>query len=36
MISRPMALASEMSDPTSRPSQASAHWAEVVRRGSMT
>jgi hypothetical protein len=34
MISRPMAFASEMSEPTSMPSHASAHCADVVRRGS--
>jgi hypothetical protein len=34
MISLAMALASEMSEPTSMPSHASAHCAEVVRRGS--
>jgi hypothetical protein len=34
MISRPMALARAMSVPTSRPSQASAHCAVEVRRGS--
>ena len=34
MISRPTALASAMSLPTSRPSQTSAHSAELVRRGS--
>src|SRR5579885_3546676 len=31
-----MALAREISDPTSIPSQRSAHWAEEVRRGSTT
>ena len=36
MISRPTALASAMSDPTSSPSQPSAHSAEPVRRGSTT
>lgn len=36
MISRAIALASAMSDPTSRPSQVSAHWAEEVLRGSTT
>jgi hypothetical protein len=35
MISRPMALASAMSEPTSIPSHVSAHWAELVRLGSM-
>ncbi len=34
MISLAMAFASEMSLPTWMPSQASAHWAVVVRRGS--
>ncbi len=34
MISWAMAFASEMSDPTSMPSHASAHCADVVRRGS--
>ena len=34
MISRATALASAMSLPTSRPSQPSAHSAELVRRGS--
>ena len=34
MISRPTAFARAMSDPTSRPSQTSAHSAELVRRGS--
>src|SRR5258705_6099320 len=34
MISRPIALARAMSEPTSRPSQTSAHSAELVRRGS--
>src|SRR6266576_3580198 len=34
MISRPTAFASAMSDPTSSPSQTSAHSAELVRRGS--
>ena len=34
MISRAMALARAMSDPTSRPSHRSAHCAELVRRGS--
>ena len=34
MISRPIAFASAMSLPTSRPSQTSAHSAELVRRGS--
>ena len=34
MISRPIALASAMSVPTSRPSHRSAHSADVVRRGS--
>ena len=34
MISRAMAFASEMSEPTSMPSHASAHCAVVVRRGS--
>ena len=34
MISRPIALARAMSEPTSRPSHTSAHSAEVVRRGS--
>src|SRR3954465_7204140 len=34
MISRPTALASAMSLPTSRPSHTSAHSAELVRRGS--
>ena len=34
MISRAMALARAMSEPTSRPSHRSAHWAELVRRGS--
>ena len=34
MISRPIALASAMSVPTSRPSHASAHCAVDVRRGS--
>src|SRR5262249_50096003 len=34
MISRPIALARAMSEPTSRPSQVSAHSAELVRRGS--
>ncbi len=34
MISRPIALASAMSLPTSRPSQTSAHSADDVRRGS--
>src|SRR5450631_2843875 len=33
-ISRPSALARAMSEPTSRPSQPSDHWAELVRRGS--
>ncbi len=36
MISRPMAFASEISEPTSRPSHTSAHCAELVRRGSIT
>ncbi len=36
MISLAIALASEMSDPTSMPSQPSAHCADVVRRGSTT
>jgi len=36
MISRAIVLASAMSVPTSRPSQASAHCAELVRRGSTT
>lgn len=36
MISRAMAFASEMSEPTSSPSHTSAHCAELVRRGSMT
>ena len=35
MISRPTALASAMSEPTSRPSHASAQRAELVRRGSI-
>ena len=35
-ISRPIALASAMSDPTSIPSHRSAHCAEVVLRGSTT
>ena len=35
MISRPTALARAMSEPTSRPSQTSAHWAELVLRGSI-
>jgi hypothetical protein len=35
MISRPMAFASAMSLPTSRPSHRSAHSAESVRRGSI-
>ena len=35
MISRAIAFASAMSDPTSSPSHASAHAAELVRRGSM-
>ncbi len=34
MISRPIALARAMSEPTSRPSHPSAHCAELVRRGS--
>ena len=34
MISRPIAFASAMSLPTSRPSHTSAHSAELVRRGS--
>ena len=34
MISRAIAFASAMSDPTSRPSHRSAHSAELVRRGS--
>ena len=34
MISLPIAFASEMSEPTSMPSHASAHCADVVRRGS--
>ena len=36
MISRAIAFESAMSEPTSRPSQASAHCAEDVRRGSTT
>ena len=36
MISLAIAFASEMSEPTSMPSQASAHCADVVRRGSTT
>ena len=36
MISRPMALASAISVPTSIPSQTSAHWAADVRLGSTT
>ena len=36
MISRPIALASAMSEPTSRPSHTSAHCADGVRRGSTT
>src|SRR5437588_7136326 len=36
MMTRAMALASAMSVPTLRPSQTSAHAAEVVRRGSTT
>ena len=36
MISRPIAFASAMSDPTSAPSQRSAQAAELVRRGSTT
>ena len=35
MISRPMALASAMSEPTSSAAQRSAHCTELVRRGSM-
>ncbi len=35
MISRPIALASAMSEPTSSPSHTSAQAAELVRRGSM-
>ena len=35
MISRAMALARAMSDPTSSPSQLSAHSADEVRRGSI-
>ena len=34
MISRPIALASAMSEPTSRQAQSSAHCTELVRRGS--
>ncbi len=34
MISRPIALARAISEPTSRPSQVSAHSADDVRRGS--
>ncbi len=34
MISRPTVLAMATSDPTSRPSHASANLAELVRRGS--
>ena len=36
MISRAMAFESAMSEPTSSPSQRSAHCADVVRRGSTT
>ena len=36
IISRPTALASEMSEPTSKPSHRFAHCAELVRRGSTT
>jgi hypothetical protein len=36
MISRATAFASAMSDPTSKPSHASAQRAELVRRGSTT
>src|SRR5579863_17096 len=36
MISRPIVFAIAISVPTSSPSQASAHWAELVRRGSTT
>ena len=36
IISRAMALASAISEPTSRPSHTSAHCAEHVRRGSTT
>ena len=35
IISRATVLASAMSEPTSSPSQTSAHMADVVRRGSM-
>ncbi len=35
MISRPIAFARAMSDPTSSPSQTSANAAELVRRGSI-
>ena len=36
MTSRAIALDRAMSVPTLRPSHASAHWADVVRLGSMT
>ena len=36
MISRAIVFESAMSEPTSRPSQRSAHCAEAVRRGSTT
>ena len=36
MISRAIALASAMSLPTLSPSHTSAHWADAVRRGSIT
>ncbi len=36
MISRAIVFDSAMSEPTSIPSHRSAHWAEVVRRGSTT